>query len=60
MGFTPSGLRDAFEGQGEAGFIAYSYTCHDRLGDVMAPGGASAGRADTSSGRGRSVLTYHE
>ena len=38
MGFSPSGLRDAFEGQGEAGFIAYSYACHDRFEDVLAPG----------------------
>ena len=38
MGFQSNGLRDAFEGQGEAGFIVYSYATFDPLEAVTAPG----------------------
>ncbi len=38
MVFASSGLRDAFEGQGEAGFMAFSYACFDPLEEVMVPG----------------------
>lgn len=38
MGFQSNGLRDAFEGQGEAGFTAWSYASFDPLEQVLAPG----------------------
>ena len=38
MGFQSNGLRDAFEGQGEAGFIVYSYATFDPLEQVLVPG----------------------
>jgi hypothetical protein len=38
MGYAGSGLRDAFEGQGDAGFMAFSYSCFDPLSEVLAPG----------------------
>jgi hypothetical protein len=38
MGYAGSGLRDAFEGQGEAGFMAFTYSCFDPLPQVLAPG----------------------
>lgn len=38
MGYAGSGLRDAFEGQGDAGFMAFSYSCFDPLPVVLAPG----------------------
>jgi hypothetical protein len=38
MVFRSNGLRDVFEGQGEAGFFAYSYATYDPLEAVMAPG----------------------
>ena len=38
MGYQSNGLRDAFEGQGEAGFIVYSYATFDPLEAVLVPG----------------------
>ena len=38
MAFQSNGLRDAFEGQGEAGFIVYSYATFDPLEAVTALG----------------------
>ena len=38
MGFQSNGLRDVFEGQGEAGFIAYTYATFDPLEEVLVPG----------------------
>ena len=38
MVFASNGLRDAFEGQGEAGFIAWTYATCDTLEQVLAPG----------------------
>jgi hypothetical protein len=38
MGFQSNGLRDAFEGQGEAGFFVWSYATFDALEAVTAPG----------------------
>src|SRR6056297_2791558 len=38
MGFQGNGLRDAFEGQGDAGFIVWSYATFDPLEQVIAPG----------------------
>jgi len=38
MAFASNGLRDAFEGQGEAGFVAWTYATYDTLEQVLAPG----------------------
>ena len=38
MAFQSNGLRDAFEGQGDAGFVVYSYATFDPLEAVTAPG----------------------
>ncbi len=38
MGFASNGIRDAFEGQGEAGFVAWTYATHDKLEQVLQPG----------------------
>lgn len=38
MVFRANQLRDAFEGQGEAGFMVYSYACFDPFEEVLAPG----------------------
>ena len=38
MGFQGNGLRDAFEGQGDAGFVVWSYATFDPLEQVIAPG----------------------
>ena len=38
MVFVSNGLRDAFEGQGEAGFVAWTYATYDTLDQVLAPG----------------------
>ena len=38
MGFASDGIRDAFEGQGEAGFVAWTYATHDKLEDILKPG----------------------
>jgi hypothetical protein len=35
MAFRANGLRDAFEGQGEAAFMAWSYTSHDPLETIL-------------------------
>jgi hypothetical protein len=37
MAFASNGLRDAFEGQGEAGFVAWTYATYDTLEQVLAP-----------------------
>jgi hypothetical protein len=38
MVFRANGLRDAFEGQGEAGFTDWSYASYDPLKTILAPG----------------------
>lgn len=38
MVFASHGIRDAFEGQGEAGFVAWTYATYDSLEQVLAPG----------------------
>ena len=38
MAFHSTGLRDAFEGQGDAGFTVWSYATFDPLKQVLAPG----------------------
>ena len=38
MAFASNGIRDAFEGQGEAGFVAWTYATNDRLEDILKPG----------------------
>jgi hypothetical protein len=38
IAFAFNGLRDAFEGQGEAGFVAWTYATYDTLDQVLAPG----------------------
>jgi hypothetical protein len=38
MVFRANGLRDAFEGQGEAGFTDWSYASYDPLETILAPG----------------------
>ena len=38
MGSLSSGLRDAFEGQGDAGFFAWTYASFDRLEEILRPG----------------------
>jgi hypothetical protein len=38
MGFASNGIRDAFEGQGEAGFVAWTYATHDKLEDILKSG----------------------
>ena len=38
MAFASNGIRDAFEGQGEAGFVAWTYATNDRLEDILQPG----------------------
>jgi len=38
MSFLSNGLRDAFEGQGDAGFFAWTYASFDRLEEILRPG----------------------
>ena len=38
MVFASNGTRDAFEGQGEAGFVAWTCATHDKLEDILKPG----------------------
>ena len=38
MVFASNGIRDAFEGQGEAGFVAWTCATYDTLEQVLAPG----------------------
>ena len=38
MGYKPHQLRDAFEGQGEAGFMVWTYATFDPIEAVMADG----------------------
>lgn len=38
MSYAATGLRDAFEGQGEAGFMAWTYVSYDPLETILAPG----------------------
>jgi hypothetical protein len=38
MSYAANGLRDAFEGQGEAGFMAWTYVTFDPLEAILAPG----------------------
>jgi hypothetical protein len=38
MVFKSNGLRDAFEGQGEAAFMAWTYTSHDPLEAILGCG----------------------
>ena len=44
MAFMANGLRDAFEGQGDAQFFAFSYACFDPLEEVLEPGYFPSGR----------------
>ena len=37
MPFAGNGLRDAFEAQGELGFMYWTYVTNDRLAEVLAP-----------------------
>ena len=38
MVFRSNGLRDAFEGQGEPGFMVWTYASFDPLEDILEPG----------------------
>jgi hypothetical protein len=38
MAFVSNGIRDAFEGQSEAGFVAWTYASYDSLEDILQPG----------------------
>ncbi len=38
MGFASNGIRDAFEGQSEAGFVAWTYASYDPLEEILQPG----------------------
>lgn len=38
MAFASNGIRDAFEGQSEAGFVAWTYASYDALEEILQPG----------------------
>jgi hypothetical protein len=39
-----NGLRDAFEGHGDADFFAFAYACFDPIEEVLRPGYFRTGR----------------
>ncbi len=43
MVFRSNGLRDAFEGQGEAGFTAWTYASYDPLETILRSGYFNSG-----------------